>query len=117
MPRDLPQPPAAPAVQKVQRFRDCGRHVFHVDADGRLAQVGPRGDVETESGHVHALQFNVRRNLHDLRVQRGAVQLDILDLALAIEQVGVDLFFAKANNELRVTEQRYIHTYILCSEQ
>jgi hypothetical protein len=98
---DLPNGFALRLLDKMQRFYRDSMHVFDIDPNGRLAQVGPRGNMKGQLGNVDALQLEKWRDFGNCLVQKGAIQVDILNLALAVQEIGIHLFFAKADNELR----------------
>ena len=69
----------------VQGFHRRRRDVFNVNDNGGLTQVGPGADVKGKFGNVHTLEFQVRSGLAEHLIEDGAVELDTVDLALAVE--------------------------------
>jgi hypothetical protein len=71
-----------------------------MDENWGFPNVGPGRDVKGKLGHMHRIQLHKGSHLGKGLIQDVAIEFDIADLALAIEEVCVDLLFAKVNDEL-----------------
>jgi hypothetical protein len=56
--------------------------------------------MKAQSRHVDFFKFHIRGNFRKSFIDKGAIQGNVRNLALSIEQVGIDLFFPKSNNNL-----------------
>ena len=56
--------------------------------------------MEAEFADMDALKFNKGTHSGNGFVQKGAIQRDICNLTLSIEQAGIHLLFAESNNNL-----------------
>ena len=70
--------------------------IFHVHQDGCLFEIGPRGNMKAQFWDANRFQLNKGCHFAEMIIDDGTIDIHVANLSLAIQQVGVDLFFLEA---------------------